>query len=140
MNAPLFHNRIRVRLMMCGTRFKIGKRELKWSHLGTFYGPDSYAPYVDNVNIFEAAWIIDKKHSDVRSLDEGISGILEEIWVHKTKLLFFANERRLRFIVDCYVEYRETAPLLELGQESIKKLATLGCSVGLEVVKLPQSQ
>lgn len=128
-------NRIEVNFLLCGKRFVLPETEAAWSRLGTLEYTRPELP-VDNVNLFEAGWGFREERRNATSLDEVVRATINKVWKHRRKLREFAEKHRLRLILDCYVEYRSDSPLIELRSETIRQMADLQASLGMEVVRL----
>ena len=76
------------------------------------------------------------KAINCRSFDEVVQIVLCKIWPFHEEVCSFQRANNLRAFLDCYVEYRVDRPLINLEPDSLKKMASLECSFGLEVVRL----
>jgi hypothetical protein len=130
---------IEVGFLLHGERFEMPKEG--WAKLGKLEAvKESLRDYVDNVHLFECTWYFRQTARRVSSLDEVVSDVLLVVWPHRSAISKFRREKQLRVYLDCYVEYRADKPLINLESQTLKRMADLNCSIGLDVVQLPISK
>ena len=128
--------RMVVALLLCGKRFELGASGNTWGSLGRLAYAKPGLP-VDNVRIFEAGWEVRRTYRNLPSLEKAVDLTLCRVVAYKAAVRRFVARHKLRVFLDCYIEYRVDAPLINLSDDSIRLLAYLNGSFGLEVVKLP---
>lgn len=128
-------NRIGFHFLLGGPRFELGDSPSAW----TRYGKVGYAKpglTVDNKHIFAAAWTFRVMYNEALSMNDVISLELGKIWRHRTSITRFAKQRRLKAIIDMYVEYNHNRPETSISQNNVARMAALNCSFSLEVRRL----
>lgn len=131
--VPKRSNTIEASFHLSGRRFDLPSGD--WPKLGAYAATRPDLP-IDNVNIFEANWGFKEAVKDGDSTDEVIAMLLNKIYAHRAEFVSFKRENLLHATVECYVAYALDQPLTGLSEETIRRMAELECSFGIEVVKL----
>ena len=134
---PVRKNVSEAKFILCGKLFPPPGGV--WGQSGKHSLTAEYLP-IDNENIFEAYWAVKLYARDIASLDEVARQLLDKLLPFRPEILGYVHLHQLRVIFEAYVAHERDSPFIGLGADTLATLASFGSSLGLDVVKLPDSE
>jgi len=83
--------------------------------------------------INDTEWIIDTGKLKLYSVDEVVSSLMEDVWPHRERIETFLKQTALKGSFCCFVTIFEERPLYELSEETMRKMAALGCDFSMDI-------